>query len=78
MEDTFGVLSDNLVDALSVRLLVFLDEGEQWGDDQRQWRADFVTDVHEELDFSFTHLLGMDVLLQGESVFFLAFAMAHI
>jgi hypothetical protein len=55
VKDTFRVLSDNLVDALTMRLLVFLDQGEQWGDNQCQWRTDFVADVHEELDLRLAH-----------------------
>ena len=78
VKDTFRVLSDNLVDALTVRLFVFLDQGEQWGDNQCQWRTDFVTDVHEELDLRLAHLFGVDVLLQDELVFHLALAVAQV
>ena len=78
VEDTLRVFPDNLVDALSVRLLVFLDEGEQRGDDEGKRRADFMTDVHEELDLCLAHLFGVDVLLQDELVFHLALAVAQV
>ena len=67
-----------VVDALSVRILVFLDEREQWGEEEGERGANLMTDVHEEAQFCLAHLLGMDMLLQDESVFLLALTMSHI
>ena len=78
VEDTLGVPVHQVVDALSVRILVFLDEREQWGEEEGERGANLMTDVHEEAQFCLAHLLGMDMLLQDESVFLLALTMSHI
>ena len=78
VQDSFRVLTHHIVDALSVSVFIFLDQREQRGEDKGQWGTDFVADVHEELQFRFAHLFGMDMLLQYELVFYLAFAMLDI
>ena len=65
VEDTLGFPVNQLLDALSDRLLAFLDEGEKRGEDEGERCAYLVTDVHEEAQLSLAHLFGMDMLLQG-------------
>ena len=65
VEDALGVLAHEVVDALSMGILVFLDEGEKRGEDEGERCAYLVTDVHEEAQLSLAHLFGMDMLLQG-------------
>ena len=78
VQDSFRVLAHHIVDALSVSVFVFLNQREQWSEDKGQWGTDFVTDVHKELQLRFAHLFRMDMLLQYELVFYLAFAVLDI
>ena len=78
VQDSFRVLAHHIVDALSVGVFIFLNQREQRGEDKGQWGTDFVADVHEELQLRFAHLFGMDMLLQYELVFYLAFAVLDI
>ena len=78
VQDSFRVLTHHIVDALSVSVFIFLDQREQRGEDKGQWGTDFVADVHEELQFRFAHLFGMDMLLQYKLIFHLALAMLDI
>ena len=78
VQDSFRVLAHHIVDALSVSVFVFLNQREQRSEDKSQWGTDFVADVHEELQFCFAHLFRMDMLLQYELVFHLAFAVLDI
>ena len=78
VQDSFRVLTHHIVDALSVSVFIFLNQREQRSEDKGQWGTDFVADVHEELQLRFAHLFRMDMLLQYELVFYLAFAVLDI
>ena len=78
VQDSFRVLTHHIVDALSVSVFIFLNQREQRSEDKGQWGTDFVADVHKELQLRFAHLFGMDMLLQYELVFHLAFAVPDV
>jgi len=67
-EDTLGIATDGLIDALALRIILLLDEGEQRRDDERHRGANLVADVHEETEFGLAHLLGMDMGLEAQAV----------
>ena len=67
-QDALRITTDGLIDTLALRIVLVLDEGEQRGEDERHRRADIVTDVHEETETGFTHLLGMNMGLEAQAV----------
>ena len=77
-ENTFGITADGLIDAAAMDVVILLDERHQGRNDQRHWRADFVRDIHEELQLGIGHLLSMDVLLQAQANLFLAVTLVAV
>ena len=67
-QDALRIATDGLIDTLALRIVLMLDEGEQRGKDERHRRADIVADVHEETETGFTHLLGMDMGLEAQTI----------
>ena len=67
-QDALRITTDGLIDTLALRIVLVLDKGEQRGEDERHRRADIVTDVHEETETGFTHLLGMNMSLEAQAV----------
>ena len=67
-EDALGIAADGLIDALALWVVLFLDEGEQRRENQRHRGSDIMTDIHEEAQFGLTHLLGMDMGLEAQTV----------
>ena len=72
VQDSFRIALDGFIDTLTMRVVVFLHQGKQRGDNQRQRSTNLMADVHEEAHFSLTHLLGMDMLLKFQAVLLLA------
>ena len=67
-QDALRIATDGLIDALALRIVLMLDEGKQWSEDECHRRTDIVTDIHKETETGFTHLLGMNMSLEAQAV----------
>ena len=65
VQDTLGVALNGLIYPMTMRIGVLLDERHDRGEDERHRGAYLMTDIHEESQLGFAHLLGVDMLLQA-------------
>ena len=78
VNNTLGITLNSHVCTIALRVVVLFQQRHQRSHDERHRGAYLVTDVHEELDLSLVHFLGVYVFLQFQSVLFLALAVLHI
>ena len=78
VEDALRVALDGLIDPSALRVVILFHQREQGRDDEGHRRTDLVANVHKETQFGLAHLLGVDMLLQFQSVLFLPAAVGQI
>src|SRR5574344_2545215 len=71
MQYTFSIAFNGDISAMTMHVIIFFHQGQQGGYDKCHRGTYLMGNIHEEAQFGFTELFGMNMFLQAKAILLL-------